>query len=100
VVREVVERVLQRERLVLVPVPAEPAPAPAPARAAAGADGIPARARDWAQLLAQLAAQLADPASPVAREHWKHLRLFAALADAANALDRAHPGGLDELERR
>jgi hypothetical protein len=51
-------------------------------------------------VLAQLVAQLDDPASPVAREHWHHLRLFAVLADAANALDRAHPGGLDELKSR
>lgn len=101
VVREVVERVLQPERLVLVPVPAEPAAASASSSAAAaGADGVPVRSRGWVQLLAQLVTQLDDSSSPVAREHWHHLRLFDALADALAAMDRAHPGGLDELEGR
>jgi hypothetical protein len=90
VVREVVERVLQPERLVLVPVPAEPA----------GADEVPVRSRGWVQLLTQLVAQLDDPSSPVVREHWQHLRLFDALAAALAAVDRAHPGGLNELEGR
>ena len=102
VVREVVERVLQPERIVLVPSgPAELSPAPTPPLAgAAGADGVPVRSRGWVQLLAELVAQLDDPSSPVAREHWDHLRLFDALAEALAAMDRAHPGGLDGLEGR
>jgi hypothetical protein len=48
-------------------------------------------------VLEQLVAQLDESSSPVARQHWDHQRLFDALADALGALDRAHPGGLDQL---
>jgi hypothetical protein len=60
----------------------------------------PADAHGWTAALAELARQLADPASKVSREHWQHRRILTALADATTALDRAHPGGLGRAARR
>jgi hypothetical protein len=56
-----------------------------------------ANARQWIQLLDMLAEQLHDDTSPVAREHWQHRKVLAALHRAAGALDVAHPGGLDRV---
>lgn len=78
-VREVVERTTVVERPVAVP----------------GPPSVPVSADDWCALLDQLAAQLRT--GKVGREHWKHRKLFGALMDAYTALDRAHPGGLDNL---
>ncbi|MDR8415067.1 hypothetical protein MTP10_40850 [Nonomuraea sp. 3-1Str] len=55
----------------------------------------PATARGWVEHLNELTRQLDD--DQLGREHWNHARLYRALADAVNALDRAHPGGLDRL---
>ncbi len=78
VVREVVERVVLA--------------APDPATAAA------TEARGWVRVLGHLSAQLAQPATPLAREHWQHRRLYRALIEALDHLDAAHPGGLDQLK--
>ena len=78
-VREVVERTTIVEKPVVVP----------------GPPAAPVSAEEWCALLNQLAAQLRT--GKVGREHWKHRKLFSALMDAYTALDRAHPGGLDNL---
>jgi hypothetical protein len=56
-------------------------------------------AREWLHLLGQLAEQLDDESTAVAREHWQHPKLLAALQRAASALDAAHPGGLGRVKR-
>lgn len=58
---------------------------------------MPDRARDWATLLGTLTAQLRDPSSPLAREHYDHHHLHTALTAVLAALDTARPGGLDRL---
>jgi hypothetical protein len=50
-------------------------------------------------MLAELTGQLADPATATGREHWQHRRILQALADATEALHRAHPGGLHRTRR-
>jgi hypothetical protein len=94
VVREVVERVLQPERRPLAPTP------PAPVAAGAASRGVPTRAREWVRLLEQLADQLGDESSPMAREHWDHRRLHSQLERVLVQLAKAHPGGLEHLLRR
>ncbi len=54
----------------------------------------PSNPREWVTVLDALAAQLHDPMSSVAAQHWQHGRLEAALTAAWQALDAAHPGGL------
>lgn len=81
VVREVIERTTERPVTVLQ--------RREPAR--------PDSAREWADLLDTLTAQLSDEHHRVAREHWQHRRLFTALTRAADALVEATPGGLDHL---
>lgn len=51
----------------------------------------------WLQLLGALADQLDDVTTALAREHWQHAKLFAALQRASTALDAAHPGGLGRV---
>lgn len=81
-VREVVERTTVVEKPVVV----------------AGPPTGPVSAADWCALLDQLAAQLRT--GKVGREHWNHGKLFSTLTDVYIALDRAHPGGLDNLTSR
>ena len=88
VVREVVEKVVERTVEARVRV-GGPASVPTPT-------WVPG----WEAQLAVLAAQLRDQAHPVAREHWRHARLLAALDQVLHALDAAHPGGLRQLDRR
>lgn len=57
-------------------------------------------APEWIALLGTLADHIADDSTALAREHWHHERLLAALQHAATALDAAHPGGLTRLRRR
>jgi hypothetical protein len=91
VVREVVERVLQPERV---------APVAGPAISDdAASRSVPQCAREWVQLLEQLAVQLGDESSPVAREHWHHRRLHDQLSRMHVLLAAAHPGGLERLSR-
>ena len=59
----------------------------------------PTRARGWEAVLEILAAQLDDPAHPLAREHWGHRQLLVALDRVLRNLDAAHPGGLRRLNR-
>uniref|UniRef100_UPI003F49644F hypothetical protein n=1 Tax=Actinokineospora sp. CA-119265 TaxID=3239890 RepID=UPI003F49644F len=87
VIREVVER---PPRHTTTTAPTLPATAPPTPRTAA----------QWTVMLHALTAQLADETSPMAREHWRHRHLYAALLDAFDALGRAHPGGLDRLNGR
>lgn len=82
-VREVVERTTIVEKPVVVP----------------GPPTAPVSAEDWRSLLDQLAAQLRT-GGKVGREHWKHRKLFSSLMDVYTALDRATPGGLDNLTTR
>lgn len=77
VIREVLERVIERKRRVLVPAPAPPAAAPK-------------RAQGWMAPLGQLT----DPARPFARERRHPRRLHVALARVGHQLDAAHPGGV------
>jgi hypothetical protein len=53
---------------------------------------------DWARLLPQLAEQLRT--GRLARERWHHPRLYTAAEAVLEAIDAAHPGGLDDLRRR
>jgi hypothetical protein len=48
---------------------------------------------EWVTLLRQLTVQLANPATPVARESY---RLRRVLAQALDQLDIAHLGGSDQ----
>jgi len=59
----------------------------------------PTDAHGWATVLGELARQLADPTSQTSREHWQHRRILTALTQAADALNRAHPGGIDRIRR-
>jgi len=54
-------------------------------------------AREWAALLDELSAELV--AGPLGRQHYDHRHVYAALMRAYGALDHAHPGGIDELDR-
>jgi hypothetical protein len=92
VVREVVERTTERVVVRRAPVTSYAVPVRASAAPAA-----PVRPRDWVRLLGELEGQLGDPAHPLARQHWDHPRLYAALVRAVTALGQAHPGGLDAL---
>lgn len=76
VVHDVIERIVEKERVV-----------PGPPQS-------PCQPRDWMSLLAELTKQLHDDGSPVVRQHYEHQRLDKALTEALTALDRAHPGGL------
>jgi hypothetical protein len=71
---------------------------PVPAPAAATEPTSPATARQWAALLDTLAVELAT--GDLGRRHYDHRHLHAALQRVWVALDAAHPGGLDELQRR
>lgn len=88
VVREVVERVVERTVEARV---RDGAPATVP---------TPTWVPGWEAQLEVLVVQLRDEAHPVAREHWRHARLLAALDQVLQALDAAHPGGLRQLDRR
>jgi hypothetical protein len=57
-------------------------------------------APEWIALLGMLAEHLADDSTALAREHWHHERLLAALRHATTTLDAAHPGGLARLRGR
>lgn len=81
-VREVVERTTIVEKPVVVRGPLT----------------APVSPEDWRSLLDQLATQLRT--GKVGREHWKHRKLFSSLMDVYIALDRATPGGLDNLATR
>ncbi|MGH3784739.1 MAG: hypothetical protein ACRDR6_10880 [Pseudonocardiaceae bacterium] len=50
------------------------------------------RAREWVALLAELEQQLVTAKHPLARQHWDHPRLYAALVHTVTALGHAHPG--------
>lgn len=52
-------------------------------------------ARAWLALLATLTDHLADPTTPLARDHWHHPKLLTALHHAATALHTE----LDPLDR-
>ncbi|WP_044888711.1 hypothetical protein [Frankia torreyi] len=54
-------------------------------------------ARQWAAVLDELSAELL--AGPLGRRHYDHRHLYAALLRAYGALDHAHPGGIDDLDR-
>lgn len=102
---EVVREVIERETVVrIAPPPLTQAYLQArdaaEHAAATGAPQTPASGRDWTAMLGQLTEQLVDEHHPVAREHWQHERLHTALMTALDALDRAHPGGLDRLRGR
>jgi hypothetical protein len=56
-----------------------------------------ASSRDWLMLLGVLAEQLEDSTTALTREHWQHVKIFAALRRVAAALDAAHPGGLGRV---
>ena len=58
----------------------------------------PSRAREWEQLLDELAAQLADTAG-LGRRHYDHPRIYAALMRVLGALDAAGPGGIQRLSQ-
>ncbi|WP_322755909.1 hypothetical protein [Frankia sp. Cas3] len=70
---------------------------PPPAPETAG-PAVATTARQWAVLLDTLAVELVG--GPVGRAHYDHRHLHAALLRVWGALDAAHPGGLDALERR
>lgn len=83
-----------------VGAPPEPPPAQPAARGRAGASpAAPTNVRGWALALKQLAIQLNDPDSDVARQPWEHAWLYDSLGRALTALDAATPGGLAWLER-
>jgi hypothetical protein len=75
-VREVVSR----------PAPAPPAPK------------VPYQAAVWVEFLAELSGQLRD--GQLGKAHWQHLKLMNALFDTLDALNKATPGGLENLRRR
>lgn len=56
-------------------------------------------ARQWLALLATLTEQLADPTTPLARQHWHHPKLLTALHHTAAALHTAYPGPLHPATR-
>lgn len=61
---------------------------------------VPSTAREWSELLEQLAAQLSDPESDLARRHYDHRRLHQGLVAALTTLGEATPGGLENLVMR
>ncbi len=88
---------LKHPRVDAVPAP----PAPAVVRDVVERTLAPRpTAPEWIALLATLAEHIADDDTALAREHWHHARLFAALQHAATTLDAAHPGGLARVTRR
>jgi hypothetical protein len=94
VVHEILERTTVRTVARTRTVYALYSTTPSPASAAPHAErGVPGRARDWIEQLAALTAQLRDPASPLARDHFDHRRLYTALEEAFAAVVDAHPGG-------
>jgi len=101
VVRELVERVTVVR---IAPSPLQrtyiDAKTAAEAATAAASPRVPDTGRDWTDLLELLADQLSNERHPMAREHWRHAALYRALRTAADALDRAHPGGLPAFEQR
>jgi hypothetical protein len=61
---------------------------------------VPSTAREWSELLEQLAVQLSDRESDLARRHYDHRRLYQGLLAALTALSEATPGGLENLVMR
>jgi hypothetical protein len=61
---------------------------------------LPSAAREWSELLEQLAVQLSDPESDLASRHYDHRRLYQGLLTALTALSEATPGGLENLIMR
>jgi hypothetical protein len=59
---------------------------------------VPTTARGWAAALDELSGQLLS--GPLGRAHDDHPHLYAALRRALGTLEAAHPGGLDEPDRR
>lgn len=62
-----------------------------------GNRAVPTSARSWAALLDTLAVQLAT--GELGRRHYDHRHLYRALQQVWVALDVAHPGGIEELQR-
>lgn len=59
---------------------------------------LPMTAADWCAMLGHLTGQLRG--GQLGREHWHHRKVLDALSVVLNALDAAHPGGLDRLSGR
>ena len=67
-------------------------------RTVPGPPAAPDGARQWTDMLAELAAQVRG--GNLGEQHWHHARLMIALESVAAAIDARYPGGLAAMRRR